>query len=135
LNAENSEELTEIHTRRSLPPHRKVRAQKTQPAGWELGRQTPGMKGWPWMTVPGGRHVHRMVGEEPKMRFAKVVGGWTYQNEGHVGLDLRRCMGVRFAKVAGGWTYKNEGGRALIVKVVGGRISRNEGRRWPNLQK
>ena len=68
MNAENRKELTEIHTRRSLPPHRKVRAQKTQPAGWELGRQTPGIKGWPWMTVPGGRHVHRMVGEEPKMR-------------------------------------------------------------------
>jgi len=46
-----------------------------------------------------------------------------------------RCMEVRFAKVAGGWTYKNERGRVWIVKVWVAASLKNEGRRWPSLQK
>lgn len=95
------------------------------------------------------------------VRFAKVVGGWTYQNEEHGGWICEGAgwtyqnekHGVGFAKVDGR-TYKNEvhgsqiceggrwldiqkreGYRAWIVKVWVAGSLKNEGRRWPGLQK
>ena len=58
--------------------------------------------------------------------FAKV-DGWTYRNEGH---GSQICEGGRWLDI-----QKREGYRAWIVKVWVAGSLKNEGRRWPGLQK
>jgi len=53
------------------------------------------------------------------LNFANL--GWAYKNEGGRWLNLQKGegVGVRFAKVVGGWTYQNEEHGGQIYEGVG----------------